>query len=127
MKFNERLKQLRLEKNLTQLDLAKLLNIRPTAISNYEAGRNEPAYDKLEILATYFDTTLDYLLGLSDNTFPISGNVIDKETYDFSILYNMLDKSNKNEIKNFAQWLIYKQKCSNKQLNNWEFKKIKAD
>lgn len=110
MEFNKRLKQLRVERNLTQMDLAEILNLRPTTISNYESGRNEPTYDKLKILAEYFDITLDYLMGVTDDTFPISGKVINKETYEFSLLYNNLDKDSKNEIKNFAQWLIHKQK-----------------
>jgi transcriptional regulator with XRE-family HTH domain len=109
MDFNERLKQLRIERKLTQTDLAKLLNVKPTAVSNYESGRNEPSYEKLKILADYFNISLDYLLGLSDETFPIAGNIVDKDTYEFSNLYHQLDKHNKTEVKNFAQWLIYKQ------------------
>jgi len=109
MDFNERLKQLRIERKITQVDLAKILNVKSTAISNYESGLNEPSYEKLKILADYFDITLDYLLGLSDQTFPITGNVVDKNTYEFSNLYHQLHTNNKIEVKNFTKWLIYKQ------------------
>lgn len=109
MDFSERLKQLRTEKKLTQTDLANILNVKPTAISNYESGRNEPSYEKLEILSNYFNISLDYLLGLSDETFPISGNIVDRDTFEFSNMYHQLDKHNKIEVRNFTQWLIYKQ------------------
>lgn len=91
------------------MDLAEFLNLKPTTISNYESGRNEPTYDKLKMLAEYFDVTLDYIMGVTDDTFPISGEVINKETYEFSLLYNQLNKESKNELKDFAKWLLYKQ------------------
>ena len=47
MKFNARLRQLRLNHKLTQSELADILGLKPTAISNYESQRNEPSFEKL--------------------------------------------------------------------------------
>ena len=55
MTFHTRLKQLRQKHNLTQSELADILGLKPTAISNYEAGRNEPSFEKLIALSKYFD------------------------------------------------------------------------
>ena len=51
MNFNVRLKQLRQKNKLTQSELADILGLKPTAISNYESKRNEPSFDKLIALS----------------------------------------------------------------------------
>ena len=43
MKFSQRLKELRKEKNLTQVELGSMLNYGYTTIANYENGRNHPS------------------------------------------------------------------------------------
>lgn len=66
MTFSERLVQLRKEKNITQKQLANELNLSEVGIQNYEGERRKPAYDVLIALADYFDVSLDYLVGRSD-------------------------------------------------------------
>lgn len=65
-KFNERLKELRESKNLTQTQLAKDLFIDQRSISFYEIGKYEPNLDTLIKIAKYFEVSTDYLLGLTD-------------------------------------------------------------
>jgi len=65
-KFAERLKELRLEKKLTQEQLAKETNIAQTTISSYEVDRSLPKIDAIIILCRYFNVTSDYLIGLVD-------------------------------------------------------------
>lgn len=67
MTFSERLVQLRKEKNITQRQLANELNLSEVGIQNYEGERRKPAYDALIALADYFDVSLDYLVGRSDD------------------------------------------------------------
>ena len=62
-KFSQRLKELRLEKNLLQQELANELYVSKSAVSGWEVGRNEPSYDILIEIADYFDVTVDYLIG----------------------------------------------------------------
>ncbi len=62
MNFGTRLRELRLEKNLTQADLANHLALGESTISFYEANKREPDYETLRKLADYFNTTTDYLL-----------------------------------------------------------------
>jgi len=66
MKFSHRLRKLRKENNLTQKDLAEQINVDRATIAGYETKGKEPAYDKLEKLANYFNVSIDYLLGRSD-------------------------------------------------------------
>lgn len=65
--FPERLKQLRTSRQVMQKDLAELIDVTPRAIRNYESGLHEPSYDNLIKLATFFNVSLDYLLGLSSD------------------------------------------------------------
>ena len=61
--FNQRLKELRKEKNISQLELAKLLNMTKMAISHWESGHSEPSISQLIEISNYFDVTVDYLIG----------------------------------------------------------------
>ncbi len=62
--FKERLQQLRSEANLTQLQLAKILNTTQRRISYFETGKVEPDLDTLIAIAKFFGTSVDYLVGL---------------------------------------------------------------
>lgn len=64
--FNERLKILRNEKNLTQRELAKLVKLSPSTIAMYETGQRMPDPEILQKLADVFNVTTDYLLGRTD-------------------------------------------------------------
>lgn len=66
MDFKTRLKELRLEKNVSQLEIAKMLNMSKMAISHWEKGNSEPSIEQLKILADYFDVSIDYLVGYID-------------------------------------------------------------
>ena len=63
-----RLKKLRKMKNISQLKLALDLNMNQNSISRYENGEREADYETLVKFADYFDVSLDYLLGRTDNT-----------------------------------------------------------
>lgn len=65
--FASRLKCLRKEHSLTQLDLAKKLGIVRTAVTNYETERTMPDPNTLNKLSNIFGVSVDYLLGISDN------------------------------------------------------------
>ena len=64
--FAERLRELRVEKEMSMKQLAKALNTTDAAISNWENDINEPKITYLKVIAIYFGVTTDYLLGLED-------------------------------------------------------------
>lgn len=67
----DRLKALRLFRDITQEELAKVFKISKGNISRYETGIREPDSDLLSDIAKFFDVTTDYLLGNTDNPKPI--------------------------------------------------------
>ena len=64
--FQERLCELLAEKNISKLKLAKDLNISDIAIYRYFTRDFYPRIDIANLMANYFDCSLDYLFGLSD-------------------------------------------------------------
>jgi transcriptional regulator with XRE-family HTH domain len=61
--FGRRLKQLRAQHGLTQLQLAKRLGVARSTVATYEAGEREPCLDAIQRVAAAFGTSTDYLLG----------------------------------------------------------------
>ncbi len=64
--FEERLAALRKEKGISQADLGEILGVTRWSVLNYEAGKNRPDYEGLMALADYFEVSLDYLTGRTD-------------------------------------------------------------
>ena len=64
MKFGERIKELRTQRNMSQMDLAVATGISQSAIAKWELGKTEPTASAIVILAKYFGENCDYLLGL---------------------------------------------------------------
>ena len=62
-----RLKELRKAKKITQLKLAMDLHLNQNSISRYESGEREADYKTLIAFADYFDVSVDFLLGRTNN------------------------------------------------------------
>ena len=66
MRFGERLKELRTERNMSQMDLALATGISQSAIAKWELGKTEPTATALILLAKFFDESVDFLLGIKN-------------------------------------------------------------
>ena len=62
-----RLKELRKKKGISQLRLATELNTTQNTVSRYETGEREPGIDELIKIADYFNVSVDYLIGRTEN------------------------------------------------------------
>ncbi len=65
-----RLKDLREDRDLKQEDVAKFLNISQTNYSKYELGKINIPISSLVKLSEFYNTSIDYLLGLTNETKP---------------------------------------------------------
>lgn len=65
-----RIRDLREDRDLTQSEIAQLLNIHQSTYSDYESGNLNLPVEALVTLANYYNTSTDYLLGLTDKTTP---------------------------------------------------------
>ena len=62
-----RISELRKRNKVTQEELAQILGLHQTAISQWETGKTSPDMSQLVSVAKFFNVTIDYLLGVSDN------------------------------------------------------------
>lgn len=67
MNFNERLKAIRISRNLTQKQVYESVGMSALGYQRYEYGDREPAFKNLLALADFFGVSLDYLVGRSDD------------------------------------------------------------
>ena len=65
--FKDRLKQLRKQAKLQQKELGERIGLGANAISMMETGNRETSFEKLVLLAEYFQVSTDYLLGITDD------------------------------------------------------------
>lgn len=64
--FYNRIRNLRIENNLLQKDLAEMLGLAQTTIANYEQGKRFPDEETLLKIADFFNVSMDYLFGRSE-------------------------------------------------------------
>ena len=100
--IGERLLALRKDADLTQDDLAAILNINKHSISSYERNKSEPPDDIKIAIAKYFQVSLDYLLGVSDNPAPVSASA------PVLRLPSAFPLEMMPELKSYVDFLIYK-------------------
>ena len=65
--MNFRLKELRSKRKITQLKMSIDLNMNQNTLSRYESGTRQADYNTLILFADYFNVSLDYLFGRTDN------------------------------------------------------------
>lgn len=106
-----RIRKLRKEKGLSQLELAGHLNISNTTLSQYESGKRIPG-DEIKIkIAGFFNVSIDYLLGCSDVRSPKPGK--GPLPRNAPRIYDSLEKSGlpEEDIKKVKEYIeLLKQK-----------------
>lgn len=100
MKFRTRLRQLRTERKLSQKELGKELHLGTSAISMYERGEREPDFEKVGMIADFFNVSIDYLLGKSDIQNPNNAQSLFGE--DIEVTDEMWEK-----IKEYANYVKF--------------------
>ena len=101
----QRLRELRLEKGLTQQELGEKISLTQTTIGKYERGELEPSIDILERLASFFQCSIDFLIGFSDDF----GNISVYRTENSSALsgdeQKIIDAIRENAPNNPVEWV----------------------
>ncbi len=66
----ERIRDIREDRDISQATVAKYLGVHQTTYSSYEIGKLSLTADVLIMLAKYYNTSVDYLLGITDENKP---------------------------------------------------------
>ena len=112
MNFSKRLKEIRSEKNLSQEDLAEMLNVSRQAVSKWEQGDGFPEMEKMLTLSKELKVSLDYLVdneGFTDKRnqdLPVSGKVLIRSQDGKSVIHcykvNSRCVSKNKEVPNYV-------------------------
>ena len=97
----ERLKILRRHHHLTQQKLADILHVSQQSIHKYEHGITTPDLDTLKTMANYFNTSVDYILGVTDiphKIEPVTDTMLNQAELEFLETYRNINSSQKHLI-----------------------------
>ena len=90
--FNKfRLRDLRRERNITGVELGKIIDVSQQTISKWESGQKSPSKENLKKLSAYFHVSSDYLLGLTDEREPY------KKPLKFEEALKILENTKRND------------------------------
>lgn len=90
MNMGDKLKSLRIDKKMTQKQVADRIGLAISAVSSYESGSRYPSYDVLLKLARIFHVSTDYLLGITETRNIDVTGLNDDEINAISQLVDML-------------------------------------
>lgn len=104
----KRLKEIRVEKKINQKEIAALLNITQQTYSDYETGRTNPDIETLIRISNILETSIDYLLGFSDelgviNIYRHTDNINDLSSDEQKIV----DAIRKTPPLNATEWVTW--------------------
>lgn len=123
MDFGSILKKLRTEKNITQEELSKILNVSRPTIGRYEINERFPDHENLIKLSKFFNVSIDYLLGLTDIREPAKkliekGEVSIKPPSKIEKLYENLPSEEKRLFEDYTQYLAIRAQLNSKDKKN---------
>lgn len=103
----ENLRIIRDKRNITQLNLSVKIGVAQETISGYEMGKSFPSADILIKMADTLNTSVDYLLGRTDNDRPINIDTskLSKEELNLICDYKGLSTNNKIKLTGYIQAL----------------------
>jgi transcriptional regulator with XRE-family HTH domain len=107
-KFGERLRKLRLQKNLTMKEFGKIFSLAESTISGYENGTRKPDMDLIAQFADFFEVTTDYLYGRTDNP----NETVEKKENRNLFFFDMEDLTEEEieDIKKHIEYVKWKAK-----------------
>ena len=105
IKNENKIRELREEKSMTQIRLSIELNVSQETVSAYEIGRHYPSVKSLMCMAELFNASMDYILGIS----PVRNAVLEKGLPDDEVkliqLYRKISKLKKEKVYSYMQGL----------------------
>lgn len=96
MTLNENIRNLRLARNLSQVDLAKALGVTKQSVSNWENNNIQPSIDMLVRLAQFFSVSTDCILGLNQSKYIEINGLTDCQLAHITAIIDDIRVKNRN-------------------------------
>ena len=109
MNYAKILKELRAEKGLTQVELAKLAHLAPSCIAMIEVGKNEPTAKTLVNLSKALNVSIDYLVGNENDFGVVDNNEFEKlnyQEYKMIKIYRAVSERDKKLVESIFDGLV---------------------
>ena len=90
--LNQQIRQLRQSRNMSQVELAKVLGVTKQSVSNWENDNIQPSIDMLIKIASFFSVSTDYLLGLENRKFIEVSNLTEKQISHIQLIIDDIKK-----------------------------------
>lgn len=104
--MKNRIRQLREEKNMTQVRLSIELEVSQETISSYESGKHYPNVSNLIKLSQLFHASCDYILGISDVRHPYQKDDLKDDEQLLLEKYNVLESQKKALLHAYLEGLL---------------------
>lgn len=112
MQHYHRIRDLREDKDLTQEQLCKLLYMHKTTYTNYEQGKHTVPLDFAVTLAEFYNVSLDYIAGLTNNINGASHSQLFNEEQQLISKFSQLSERNKGKLEQFLENLLEQQEIN---------------
>lgn len=131
MDIGKKIRRLRLENNLSQIDLAHILGVSKSTMSNYERNYSTPDPETLVKLTTYFNVSIDYIFSGADtiaqyealketSSYNNGGSSLSKDEGKVIQYYRRLSEEHKDYIKGQMVHLLMQENSPKKELPGFE-------
>ena len=103
-----RIRELRNERDISAKELGKICGVSEAAMTNYELHKREANYVTLIKLASFFDVTVGYLLGLDESNVVVvksSSDPLEQDEKELLDSYHSLDAEGQQELINYIGYL----------------------
>jgi transcriptional regulator with XRE-family HTH domain len=108
MNMGERLRELRLRRNISQEEVARHIGITRSAYSHYEINNRQPGYETLIKLAAFFEVSLDYMIGGTASK-PKSESSDTQDTREIMSLLQHMDQEQRRKSISLMSDLILRE------------------
>lgn len=102
--FQEKIKELRLNKKFTQEQVAKKIGITRPAYTAYESGKRQPDFDTLQRIAELYEVSTDYILGRFNAP---SANINETSSYVRTIAAHIDDDVTEEQLNNIIDYIDF--------------------
>lgn len=106
MQHYQRLKDLREDMDLKQKDVYDALNMQKTTYTNYEQGKREIPFEVAIQIADFYQVSLDYLSGKTNDKKGLSKNTLKEEEIEILDSFKQLSEKQKGEIEYHLKLLL---------------------
>jgi len=113
MTLGERIKQLRKENGMTQVDMAQKLGVTKGTVSTWETDSRVPGFETLNQMCDMFQRSLDYLMGRSDDSTPpiltseeqaeLALNQVAEDLREYVLKYCRLDQYGREAVESIIR------------------------